>query len=351
MEFQRIKKIICIKLWGLGNLVVIDPLLCKIKERFPNAHLTFITFDSNKGFLERNKAIDRIIYFKLTTNIFYIIKGILALTREARAQRIDLVINFETFNRASALFSYLTRAPLRIGPSGSYEKDFYTHSSDDEKIKHIFEIFFSRLKPLGINSSYQYRCFSSWENDRSKIESILKDYNVGEFICIHPGTSTNFLGKRWPEGYFAALTDMLIGAYDIPVLFTGTRKEQSAVRRIMAQISHKGKIFDLTGRLTVWELTELLRKSRLFIANDTGPVHLAASLGINVAAIYGPTAPQRFGPLNENSVVFYQHRPCSPCVGINYVNKRCRQNFKCLDFSSQTIFNGISEKFFNAQRN
>lgn len=121
--------------------------------------------------------------------------------------------------------------------------------------------------------------------------------------------------------------------------------------RIVARVSHKEKVFNLTGRLTVWELAELLKRSRLFIASDTGPVHLAASLGINVAAIYGPTAPERFGPLNENSIVFYQRHSCSPCVGIGYVNKRCRQHFKCLDFSSRAIFNGISEKFFNEQKN
>jgi ADP-heptose:LPS heptosyltransferase len=261
------------------------------------------------------------------------------------------VINFETFNHASALFSYLTRAPLRIGPSGPYEKDFYTHPIDDKKNKHISEFFFSRLKPLGINSSYRYRSFSSQENDKDKIRGILQGYNINEFVCIHPGTSANFLGKRWPEGYFAALTDMLISAYDIPVFFTGTRKEQSVVKRIMARVSHKKKVFDLTGKLTVWELAELLKKSRLFIASDTGPVHLAASLGINVAVLYGPTAPQRFGPLNHNSVVFYQHRSCSPCVGVDHMNKRCRQNFKCLDFSAQAIFDGISEKFFNVQKN
>jgi ADP-heptose:LPS heptosyltransferase len=129
------------------------------------------------------------------------------------------------------------------------------------------------------------------------------------------------------------------------LIFTGTNSEKPLVRDIVKNISVRGNILNLAGLLNIWELVELLRESFLFISNDTGPVHLAASLGINISVFYGPTSPYRYKPLNENVLIFYKNFECSPCVGIKYVNKNCRNNFRCLDFTPEYVFSKLSERF------
>ena len=121
------KKILLIKLWGLGNLTVIWPLINRIKEKYPQSQILFLTFETNREFLERNKNIDRIICLKITRNIFKIMTLFLSLLRKLNKEKVDLVINFETFNNAAALFSYLIGAQERIGLHNKYEKLFYTN--------------------------------------------------------------------------------------------------------------------------------------------------------------------------------------------------------------------------------
>lgn len=343
----EIRKILLIKLWGLGNLTVILPLVYKIKEKYFNSSIFFLTFDLNKGFLERNQAIDKIIYFKFTKNIFKIIAQFIFVLATLRKEKIDLVINFETFNNTSALLPYLIRAPLRIGINNKYEKTFYNYWFDNNPSLHISQLFLSLLKPLKMTFSYRYFNFRELIEVRNSVESTLRSYGIEKFICIHPGTSGNFIGKRWRPDNFAELSNMLIKKHNLPLIFTGIGKEKYLIRAIIKKILIKDKVFNLANFLNIGKLIELLRRSILFISNDTGPMHIAASLGINTVVFFGPTTPDRYKPLNENSLIFYKNLKCSPCIGVGYVNGKCKNKFKCLDFSPQEIFSKISEKFFN----
>ena len=348
-KITDVKNILVIKLWGLGNLIVISPLLHKIKDKFPHARVMFLTFETNKGFFEYDKAVDRVIYFGFTTNPYKVIRQVCTLVRELKQQKIDIILNFETFNNMSALFAYWINAPIRIGLHNRYEGRFYTHPVSNNKSRHISDVFTDLLLPLGISGPYKYGHFEGSDGEKSRVMSELGARFSGKFVVIHPSTSMNFLGKRFSEQGFSLLADMLIVKYGLTVILTGTRGDRHVADNVIAGMKNKDKVFDVTGCFTLGELTELLKKSRLFISNDTGPVHLAASAGVNVAAIYGPTTPLRFGPLNRNSFVFYKGISCSPCVGVDYLNIRCKNGFKCLDFSAEEIFNKLSERFLDVQ--
>lgn len=345
VDIDTAKKILLVKLWGLGNLSIIWPLINKIKRRYPHANIYFLTFDLNRGFLERNKDLYEIIYFSFSINIVKIIKEVFRLFVLLRGEHFDVVINFETFNAASALFSYYIKAPVRIGINNGFEKAWYSWSVDNNKTKHISELFSELLWGLQINSSYSYFSFSGATQEKRKVNEILKGRNISSFICIHPGTSFNFKGKRWAADKFAVLSDMLVDKHDFPVFIVGMEKELAA--RILGIASNKERIFDLTGMLNIWELIELLKKSSLFISNDTGPVHLASSLGINTVVLYGPSSPLRYRPLNPNSLIFYSNLTCSPCIGSGYINRACKSKFECLNFSVEEVFEKISEKYFH----
>lgn len=344
------KKILLIKLWGLGNLTVIWPLIYKIKGKNPDSFIYFLTFDLNKGFLEKNQAINKIIYFKFTKNIFSIMTQFVAVLINLRKQRIDLAINFETLNNASGLLSYLIKASVRIGINNKYERIFYNYWVENNPSLHISQIFLKLLKPLGVDYHYNYYYFSGSREDKNRVEAILEGLGIEKFICIHLGTSKNYEGKRWNPENFSELSTMLMKRYSLPLVFTGTRREESLIKGMIEEMQFKDKIYNLAGRLNIQEFIELLKKGFLFISNDTGPVHIAASLGVNTVVFYGPTSPVRYKPLNENSLIFYRHLKCSPCIGMNYQYNGCKNKFRCLDFSPQEVFSKISEKFLDEQK-
>ena len=164
-ENVNIKKILLIKFWGLGNLTLIWPLVDKIKEKYPHAFIYFLTFDIHRDFLERNRNLGKIIYCEFTKNIFKIMWQFLHILIHFKKEKLDLVINFETLNNISALFSYFTKAPLRIGLNNRYEKFLYNHRVDNNHTLHISQVFLNLLKPIGINSSYSYYCFGEFKED------------------------------------------------------------------------------------------------------------------------------------------------------------------------------------------
>ena len=343
----EINKILCIKLWGLGNLAIIFPLLKNIKNKFPKAQVIFITLDLNKGFLEYHDSIDSIIYFAHTENLNKLVRQIFSLLMKLRKDKIDMVINFETFNNTSALLSYFMKAPVRLGLHNRFEGIFYTHPFLNLQSEHISHIFANLLLPLNGREPYHYFNFCGLGKDEAAIEGVLEKYKIGRYVSIHPGTSDNFKGKRYRKEYFAQIAGLLLKNYAVDIVFTGTHSEAGLIRDIIDMMPYSERVFNLTGELEIGQFIELLRRSYLFISNDSGPVHIAASLEVNLVAFYGPTSPARYGPLNKNSLVFYQHTVCSPCVGIDYVNKKCRNNFECLDFSPQKVFHEISKIFFH----
>lgn len=340
-----IKKILLIKLWGLGNLTIIWPLVYKLKEKYKDSHITFLTFDLNRGFLEGNKCIDEIVYFRFTTNILKIACNYLSALRDFRQKRIDLVINFETFNNSSALFSFLINAPISIGINNKYEKVFYNYWIDNDPSLHISQIFSSLLRPLGLDFQYDYFPFTESKEIKGRIEGMLQDLKIDRFICLHPGTSENFKGKRWCRINFSNLADMLTQKYDCHLIFTGSEKEKIIINGIIKNIQLRERVFNFAGNLNIWEFLGLLRKTVLFISNDTGPVHLAASIGINTVVLYGPTSPRKYKPLTENNLPYWKNLECSPCVGVSRVNKKCKSRHKCLNFTPQEVFSGISKRF------
>jgi len=341
----EVKNILVIKLWGLGNLILISPLIVKIRNKFPQARISFLTLEINRGFFERSMVVDDVVYCRFTFNPYEILKEAVYLISRFGKGKVDVILNFETFNNMTALVSYLIKAPVRIGLNNRDEGNFYTHPVNNDKLKHISEVFSDLLMPLGIGEAYQYSCIKGDDSDKVRVASILKMCHSDQLIVMHPGTSVNYVGKRFSKHSFSALADKFINKHNVTVLFTGTLQDRVMIEEIIGRMVYKTKVSNLAGLLTVGGLAELLMKSRVFVSNDTGPVHLAASVGANVAAIYGPTTPSRFGPLIPNSLVFYKGLSCSPCVGVDFLNKKCGNKFKCLDFSVEDIYTGISMKF------
>ena len=79
------------------------------------------------------------------------------------------------------------------------------------------------------------------------------------------------------------------------------------------------RCLDLTGKLSLPEMVEWMRRSELLVTNDTGPMHVAAALGKPVVALFGPTTPRRTGPYRQLEHVLQLSLPCVPCL-----KSRCR---------------------------
>ncbi len=128
-------------------------------------------------------------------------------------------------------------------------------------------------------------------------------------IGIFPGS--NAPARRWPEGRFTAVAGLLGREVGTVVAFSG-REDAVLAARVAAGAGERG--VDLGGRTTLPVLAAGLSACDLVITNDTGPMHLAAAVGTPIVAIFGPSDPERTGPLGSPARALWRSSlPCSPC--------------------------------------
>ena len=111
---------------------------------------------------------------------------------------------------------------------------------------------------------------------------------------------------------FAQLADWLITDYQSVIIFVGLASETDLVQQIQRQMQHDS--IDLAGQTSLCQLGTLLEKVDLFLGNDSAPMHLAATVGTPVLALYGPSAPERFGPIGANCNTIRMKPDCPPCM-------------------------------------
>jgi ADP-heptose:LPS heptosyltransferase len=142
---------------------------------------------------------------------------------------------------------------------------------------------------------------------------------------VHAGASCP--SKRWPPQRFAQAADLLSEKYGADIVVVGGKGTEEISRKVIS--SMKRKAFDVTGKLSLGALAELLLRSRLFVSNDSGPVHVAVAVGTPVVAIFGRKdpglSPRRWGPLGPRDIVLHKDVGCVKCLAHN-----CDKGFKCL---------------------
>jgi lipopolysaccharide heptosyltransferase II len=127
--------------------------------------------------------------------------------------------------------------------------------------------------------------------------------------------------KRWPD--FARAAKILADKHSLHWLIFGTAKEEELGSAVAAELGPFAT--DLTGKTSLAELMQQLRRCQLLLTNDTGTMHLAAHLGVPVVAIFGSTDPVLTGPKGDQHTVLRHPVECSPCF-----RRVCPIDFRCM---------------------
>jgi lipopolysaccharide heptosyltransferase II len=141
-------------------------------------------------------------------------------------------------------------------------------------------------------------------------------------IGIHPGASFG-PAKRWPPERVAAFADRMIGELRADVLIFGSTAEAPLAEVIARAMKHTPTL--LAGTTTLTQMLALMAHCQLVVTNDSGPMHLAAALGLPLVAVFGSTDERATGPLSLHARVVKNPVECSPC-GL----RNCPIDFRCL---------------------
>ncbi|MBU2530100.1 MAG: lipopolysaccharide heptosyltransferase II [Elusimicrobia bacterium] len=326
----KLKNICILQTAFLGDCMLTLPLIEKIKNSASNSKITVISRPETSQIFKSSKSVDNVIIDNKRNSKFFF-PEFLKLVKEVKSENFDIAIIPHRSIR-SALLAFLAKIPVRIGFSESAGKIFLTKVVPFSWLLHDAERNLTLLLPLIENVDPEKTNFTA-SHDLSEKFKISDTLSIG----INPGSAWST--KRWPKERYGKLIKLLYDKYKKKILIIGSKNEVNWNKEIEA-LAGKETCVNLTGKTSIEELMTLIKDLKLFITNDSGPMHIAAASGIEVIAIFGPTTKELgFFPYSEKSFVLEENLECRPCA--LHGSKKCpRSHFLCMNLISvERVYN------------
>jgi len=327
------RKILVVKPSSLGDVVHSLPFLNAIRERFSSAEIHWVIAKGLEDILTAHPMIDKIwiINKDMWKKLSYIrdsLHELRVFMKRLKEEKYDIVVDLQGLLR-SGIIALSTGSLFRVGFQDAREgsRFFYTHKIKGGKDVHAVDRYLRIAAFLG--SNIDDVCFPLPLSFDSSIQADL--LLPADYAVIAPGARWGT--KRWPPEKFGELASLL----PLNIVVVGSKGDMDYAKKVL-DLS-KGKAVSLAGKTTLKALIEVIRGARFFVSNDSGPMHIAAALGIPVFAIFGPTDPARTGPYGKGHTVIRQDISCAPCFKRTCNDLRCMENV-----SVKKVFETIKER-------
>ncbi|MGD0883492.1 MAG: lipopolysaccharide heptosyltransferase II [Thermodesulfovibrionales bacterium] len=316
------KKILIIKPSSLGDIIHSLPVLNAIKRSFADAEIHWVVAKGFEGILESHPLIKRMWVvnkdeWKEIAKVKDSLLEFRRLFRDLKAERFDYAIDLQGLLR-SGIIAEASGAPVRVGFKEAREGStfFYTHTVIGGEDIHAVDRYLKIAAFLGCDTS-EVRFPFPPAGRTLAAEVPFAGFSCGNYAVMTPGARGP--AKRWPARRFGELASTL----PIKTLVVGSKGDVSLAEEVVG--ASKGKAISLTGKTDLKGLTEIIQCARFMVCNDTGPMHIAAALGVHVFALFGPTNSLRTGPYGSNHTIVKKDMPCAPCY-----KKSCK-TIACMD--------------------
>jgi len=339
---ENIKRILIVQLGGIGDVVMSTPVIKALRQRYKDAYIALLVISRSAPVVEGLSYIDElfVIDVKLITirqliTIPYLFKTV-RLIRMLRSKKFDLAINLKRIWSWSgafktAAFIHLIGAKESVGVKG--KKSFF-YSINVKKLgsrtKHAVEENIDVVSALGVEVKDTKLIVPISDDDREFVARFLSGNNVSDtdiLVGFNPGAFRP--SRRWLISRWSRLAEELIEEYNCKIIIAGARSEAKMIEKIRDAVSRKENIITNTN-FTLKQYTALMERLSLFITNDTGPMHMAASTDVAIIALFGPGEVDKFYPYpkNDKHIVIRKDVNCSPCYKFG-----CREHI-CMELIS-----------------
>lgn len=320
------KRILIVNVNWLGDVLFSTPFIRALRSNFPHAYIACMVVPRCREALEGNPHINEIIVYDekgMHAGLFGKIKFI----RRLRGYNFDAVfLLHRSFTRT--LLVYLAGIPRRIGYYTAKRALLLTEKPKLAKTAmHRAKFYLGLIEAIGLKADDNGCEFFISGQDESWADGFLKASGIKEgqrIIIFNPGG--NWPPKRWPAANFGLLADKIAEHFGsmVKILISGSEKDLELAQRI-SQI-YKDAI-TACGKATLKQSAALFKKADLVISSDSGPLHIAVSVGANVIAFFGPTSPLVTGPYKATGkkvVILHKDVGCRvPCYDAGCVDYKC----------------------------
>ena len=330
-----VKKLLIMKFWGVGSIIEATPLFRTLKLEFPHASIDILTFSENREIISSLGIFHNI-------HVLDIRKGWLIFFTQAAGfiirhrNRYSLIIDLEFFAYFSALMTKILNSEyaLGFGTFFVFRNRCYSRNVVFDHSNHIRLIFLKFLNALDIRPPGDMSLSKSIISEEKK-RLVLQIFPVLEGVSLKVAININSSelcrNRSWPEENFRRLIILMqADNSELEIYLSGGKDDVPKVKRFYDLLPNKRKVFFIAGKLDILEFSFFLSRMDWLITSDSGPLHIAESVGTPVISFFGPETPNLYGPLLKKSFIFYKNLYCSPCLNTyNHKRTNCADN-QCL---------------------
>lgn len=309
----------------LGDAIFSTPVFRTLKQAHPGARVVCLCVPRVKEVLKYCPDIDEILVYDEKGRDLWPWRKI-ALINRLRRRNFDAVFMLHR-SMTRALLVYLARIPLRIG----YGKEprLLTHPLKEAKEDlHRSDHYLRVVESYGLTCTDRRGRLKLDEADAHSLEKKLRAHDVQpqEKIVVF-NIGGNWELKRWPLRHWIELTKQAAAHAAYKIVFSGGEQDEKDASLIMQQT--QVRIVNLAGKTTLGESLALYRRAQAVVSADSGPLHLAGSVGAKVIGVFGPTRQEITGPRGmAEAAVLFKEIGCNkaPCYHLTCANNVCMQS-------------------------
>ncbi len=313
-----IGSILVIKLRAIGDVLLSTVVLRSLRTAYPHARIDFLAEAASREVIEGNPDVSSALVFNPRTG-----SGA-GLVFDVRRRRYDMVIDLFG-NPRSAIITAFSGARIRVGYRFGWRRHCYNLVVAPRGGEvHNTEFNLDALRAIGIPLVESGPVFPRSASERRQADRFFSAAGLDGRIVIALNAGGGWYTKRWPLKRFAELGDRIARTFHAGVIILwgpGERDEAEALRGAMASRAALIPPVGLKG------LAEILARCSALVTNDSGPMHIAAAIGLPVLAIFGPTNPDLQGPVGVKHEVI--QNTTLLCLGCNLT--KCPIGIPCME--------------------
>ena len=353
-DAASVRRILVVKVDHIGDCITALPSVRRLKRAFPSASITMLAARGTVAIWKAEASVDSIVNFDVfharsgLGTVKVAEKDLIKLGRSLSDMRFDLAVDLRkqpdtrhllqlSGARILAGFDHQGRFPW-LDVALEWDEDVplrakHGHVSTD--LNALVDRIVAAATPSERSPPPKTPPPLTSTLPLSLRTPALRRLLAKPLVCLHPGAGSEM--RQWPLARFSELIDGLTDRGQVHVAIIGGADDAELVREVIRRTGKRPGVFNLAGKLTLAELPALLARAALFVGNNSGPQHLAASLGIPTVGIHsGVVDAHEWGPAGAQAVAVRRHMSCSPCF-IEHA-KDCPRALACLtDIDSRAV--------------
>jgi len=335
-----LRALLVVKPCCIGDVLMSTPAVAALRRSYPQARIAYAVGSWSRPTVANDPNVDELIdCASVGSGVRTSPRDYLRLVRELRRRRFDAAAVLDR-SPLLALLPFLAGIPVRAGLDSGGRGFSLTHRVPAEPQRHEAGMYLEVASMLGAAPDGGMSLVPNTEQ-RRWAQDALKALTTERLVALAPGGGVNpgmaLALKRWPAAKYADVA-VRLARDGASIVIVGDDSDCGAAAEVSEALRRESAPHvSLVGETDLGTLAAVIERGRLLIANDSGPMHIAAAVGTPVVAVFGPTDPELCGPFRARASIVRAGLPCSPCFARGRALPTCAAHDCMAEVSAEQV--------------